>query len=98
MAVQKTDVVLSREDAEVMRILANVADLPVGKSLTLADSAYDGFGGMVIKRSSTKTYVFQREFSRERSRWADSLPDTIAEIRTYVRTGKLAEPDRIIGF
>lgn len=87
-----------KEAAEVSRILANMADLPIGKQLLLADLAHDGFGGMVVKRHAKKTYVFQREFSRHRSRWADGLPDAMEEIRQYVRTGKLSEPDRIVGF
>jgi hypothetical protein len=89
------NVVPTKEDTEVMRILANVTDLPVGKSLILPALAHDGFGGVVVKRYSKKTYVFQREFSKERSRWADSLPDTIAEIRQYVRTGVLTPPDSV---
>lgn len=88
--------------AEVQRILANIADLPVGASLTLADIAHDGFGGMIVKRTrsgnATPTYVFQREFAHERSRWADGLAQAIEEVETYVNTGKLQEPDKIVGF
>lgn len=74
---------------ECERILANVADLPIGKSLTLPDIAHDGWGGMVVKRYSRDTLVFQREGSSERSRWADGLSRSYEEIEHYVSTGKL---------
>lgn len=84
-----------RHSAEVQLILANIADLQPGMSLTLADLAHDGFGGVVVKRSRAhgNPLVFQREFSRERSRWADSLADAMREVEVYVNTGKLHEPD-----
>lgn len=90
--------VMTKAELEVERILQNVADLPVGKTLTLADIAHDGFGGMVVKRHSRNTLVFQREHAHERSRWADGIAQAYEEIETYVNTGKLHEPDRIIGF
>jgi hypothetical protein len=89
---------LTAVQRETERILANVADLPIGKTITLADIAHDGLGGMVIKRHSRSTVVFQRQFSRERSRWADELAEAYDEIMVYVMTGKLHEADRIVGF
>ena len=90
------------QDAEVRRILANVADLPIGGKLLLPDLANDGFGGMYVKRARTgtasKTWVFQREFYMGRSRWAHGLAECIEELETYVLTGHLREPDRIVGF
>ena len=83
---------------ETERILANMADLPVGKSLTLEDIAHDGFGGMTVKRHSEKTFVFQRTGFIGRSRWADGLAQCYEELETYVLTGLLREPDRIVGF
>jgi hypothetical protein len=89
---------MSAVQLEVERILANVTDLPIGKSLLLADIAHDGFGGVTVKRNSRYTVVFQRQFSRERSRWADNIQQVYEEIEAYVQTGKLREPDQIIGF
>ena len=89
---------LTAVQRETERILANVADLPVGKTITLEDTAHDGFGGVVVKRHSRNTLVFQRQFSRERSRWADGLAQAYEEIETYVATGKLHEADRVQGF
>ena len=83
---------------ECERILANVADLPVGKTLTLADIAHDGLGGMVVKRHSRDTLVFQRVGSKERSRWADGLSQAYEEIEAYVLTGHLKNPDKVRGF
>ena len=77
---------------ECERILANVADLPVGQTITLADRAYDGFGGMKVKRHSADTLVFQRTGYIGRSRWADGLAQAYEEIEQYVTTGTLKEP------
>lgn len=73
-------------------ILNKVASLSVGDSLRLEDKAHDGFGGMVVKRHSRNTLVFQREFAHHRSRWADGLAQCMEEIETFGLTGKLHEP------
>jgi hypothetical protein len=83
---------------ELRRILLDLEDLPVRKSLTLTDLAHDGFGGMVVFRSSQKTYVFQREFYKGRSRWADSHTECAQELECYLLTGKLQEPDKVRAF
>lgn len=86
-------------EREVERILANVADLPIGKTILLEDTAHDGFGGVVVKRHSRETLVFQRQFSQERSRWADGLSQAYEEIEAYVQTGRLQEADHgVVGF
>jgi len=87
-----------QNSAEAQRILSNVADLPVGGTITLPDIANDGWGGMVVKRHSAKTLVFQREFMKGRSRWADGLAQALEDIEVYVATGKLHEPDRVVGW
>ena len=89
---------MSAAQLETERILANVSDLPVGKSLTLADIAHDGFGGMIVKRHSPKTFVFQRTGSQDRSRWADGITQLYEEVEAYVMTGTLHAADQIVGF
>lgn len=89
---------LTKEQLETERILANVADLPVGKTITLLSAkqedpiAYDGFGGLVVKRHSNSTFVFQRQHDTERSRWADNLGEAYEEIAYWVEHGKLHPP------
>jgi len=83
---------------DLQRILSNIADIPIGKTIRLEDRAKDGFGGMIVKRSRRSTWVFQREFCNIRSRWADSLSDCLMEIDAYLGTGKLHEPDSVAGF
>lgn len=88
---------MTPEQHEVQRILSNVADLPIGKCLTLAMRyTGDGLGGMIVKRSRRNTWVFQREFYIGRSRWADGLAQCLEEIEHYVKTGRLQEPDRVL--
>jgi len=83
-------------DLESLRIYSNARDLPVGKSLTLPPAnSSDDFGGLVIKRNSAKTFVFQREFYRTRSRWADTPADAIREITYYLVTGNLHPSDNL---
>jgi hypothetical protein len=82
----------------VEEILTRVMELPVGRSILFPDRAQDGFGGMVVKRYSWHTLVFQRAGSQERSRWADGLEQARREIETYLQTGKLREPDKVQGW
>lgn len=84
---------------EALRILENVADLPKGRSLTLsAIDNSDGYGGCVVLHSRSGPYVFQREGYQGRSRWADNLSQALEEIEAWVNTGRLHEPDKIVGF
>jgi hypothetical protein len=53
----------------VENLLTRLTALPVGQSVILADRAGDGFGGLVAKRHSEHTLVFQR---------ARRLPGTFA--------------------
>lgn len=78
----------------VEHLLTRLQDLPVGASVTLADRADDGFGGLVVKRHARHTFVFQRSGFQARSRWADNPNQMREEIATYVATGKLNEPDK----
>ena len=82
----------------VENLLAQLVDLPVGKSVVLVDRAGDGFGGLRVKRHSQHTLVFQRTGSQEGSRWADGPDQAREELQAYVASGKLREPDRIKGW
>ncbi len=83
------------ENAEAQRILANVADIPVGGNLMLADLAADGFGGMNVFRTRNGTWLFQREFYTQRGRFADGLSQCLEEIEFYVLSnGHLSGPDK----
>jgi hypothetical protein len=88
------DAVELKRQAEVMRILANVSDLPRGGKLTLADLAHDGFGGMNVFHNRSGSYLFQREFYTARGRFADNKAQCIEEIEHYVDSGMLSGPDK----
>jgi hypothetical protein len=82
----------------VEHLLTRLSELPVGQSVVLADRAEDGFGGLLVKRHSPHTLVFQRTGYQGRSRWADGPDQAREELGSYVATGKLREPDIIKGF
>jgi hypothetical protein len=84
----------------VEHLLTRLAELPVGQSVVLADRAEDGLGGVLVRRHAKHTLVFQRAGagSRERSHWADGPDQARQELRAYVESGKLREPDRVKGF
>jgi hypothetical protein len=82
----------------VEHLLTRVESLPVGRAVVLADRAQDGFGGLLVKRHARNTLVFQRTGFQGRSRWADGPDQAREELRSYVETGKLNEPDQIKGF
>ena len=88
------DAVELKRQNEVHRILANIADLPRGGKLLLADLAHDGFGGMHVFHTSSGSYLFQREFYTARGRFADTKAHCIAEIEHYVDSGMLSGPDK----
>ena len=83
------------ETTEASRILANVADIPIGGSLQLADLAQDGFGGMNVFHTRKGTWLFQREFYTQRGRFADGLAQCLEEIEFYILSnGHLSGPDQ----
>lgn len=91
--------ILSPIDLEAQRILSNVADVPKGGKLTLADLAGDGFGGMNVFRTRRGGWLFQREFYTARGRFADNLPQCLDEIEFYLTSGgHLQGPDKNAGF
>ena len=91
--------ILSPTELEAQRILSNVADIPKGGKLTLADLAADGFGGMNVFRTQRGGWLFQREFYRARGRFADNLPECLEEIEFYLTSGgHLSGPDNVRGF
>jgi hypothetical protein len=77
----------------IENLLTKLTELPVGASIVLADRAGDGMGGLLVKRHSQHTLVFQRTGYIGRSRWADGPDQARQEIKAYVQTGKLKEPD-----
>lgn len=90
---------LTPAQLEVERVLTEAMQLPVGQCLLLAEQYHgDGLGGLVVKRHSRHTLVFQRIGSRERSRWADDPEQAREEIAAYLETGRLHEPDQIKGW
>jgi hypothetical protein len=89
---------LTLRQLAIEHLLTRLTELPVGASVVLADRAGDGFGGLLVKRHSTRTLVFQRTGSQERSRWADGPDQAREEIQTYIDTGKLQEPDKVKGW
>jgi hypothetical protein len=89
---------LTLKQLAIEKILTELSDLPVGSSRVYRDLAGDGFGGLLVKRHSTHTLVFQRTGYIGRSRWADGPAQARQEIRTYLDTGKLREPDNIKGW
>ncbi len=90
-----TDTLNLHQQAEASRILANVADIPIGGSLQLADLAQDGFGGMNVFRTRKGTWLFQREFYNARGRFADGLAQALTEIEFYLTSnGHLSGPDK----
>ena len=82
----------------VEHLLTRLSELPVGHTVVLADRAEDGFGGLLVKRHAKHTLVFQRSIFRARSRWADGPDQAREELRAYVATGKLREPDQVKGW
>lgn len=96
---QMTAVLLSsHEAAEASRILANVADIPIGGSLHLPDLAHDGLGGMNVFHTRRGTWLFQRELYTQRGRFADGLAQCLEEIEFYILSnGHLSGPDRRSG-
>lgn len=89
---------LTPDELAVEEMLSELMALPVGASRVFLDRAFDGFGGMVVKRHSAHTLVFQRQGFKARSRWADTHAEAREEIETYLDTGKLNEPDKIKGW
>jgi hypothetical protein len=89
---------LTLRQLAVENILTELSELPVGSSRVYRDLANDGFGGLLVKRISAHTLVFQRTGYIARSRWADGPNQAREEIRAYVNTGKLNEPDKIKGW
>ena len=88
-------VLMTKEAIEAQRILATVADIPVGGKLTLEDLAHDGFGGMNVFRSRKGTWLFQRADYTARGRFADGLAQCLREIEFYVTSGgHLSGPDK----
>ncbi|HEY1964449.1 MAG TPA: hypothetical protein VGG59_05940 [Acidobacteriaceae bacterium] len=79
-------------------LLTHLHELPIGSSRTLADRAQDGFGGLLVKRISRHTFVFQRTGFQGRSRWIDGPDEAREEIEEYFNTGKLREPDNVKGW
>jgi hypothetical protein len=82
----------------VEELLARLLALPVGQTIILPDRAADGFGGLMAKRHSKYTLVFQRTGFAGRSRWADGPEQAREELQSYVETGKLRAPDVIRGW
>jgi len=93
MGWRKEKSALTPRQLAVEKILTELSELPVGHSRLYRDLVNDGFGGMVVKRHAKHTLVFQRTGSRERSRWADGPDQAREEIKAYINTGKLHEPD-----
>jgi hypothetical protein len=93
---RKQQSALTLRQLAVEHLLTRLAELPVGHSVVLADRAEDGFGGLLVKRHSKYTLVFQRTGYQGRSRWADGSDQAREEIAAYVETGKLREPDNKI--
>ena len=89
---------LTAAQLAVEHLLTRLKELPVGQTVMLADRAQDGFGGLVVKKASPHTLVFQRSGFQGRSRWADGPEQAREELRSYVATGKLREPDNVKGF
>jgi hypothetical protein len=89
---------LTTAQLAVENLLTQLTKLPVGQSIVLMDRAGDGFGGLVVKRHSRHTLVFQRSGFQGHSRWADRPDEAREEIAAYINTGKLHEPDNIKGF
>lgn len=89
-----------QQNAQVELWLGDLEDLPQGESIHLAGigQPMDGGGGLVVKRHSRHTWVFQREHHQQRSRWADSIQECEEELRFYIQTGALHPPDKVIGF
>ena len=77
----------------IENLLTKLSGLPVGSTVVLKDRAGDGFGGLMVKRHSQHTLVFQRTGFQGRSRWADGPDQAREEIAAYLNTGKLNEPD-----
>lgn len=82
----------------VESLLTQLAFLPIGQSIVLMDRAQDGAGGLLVKRHSPHTLVFQRTGFQGRSRWADGPDQAREELKEYVETGKLREPDNVKGW
>lgn len=89
---------LTLAELAVENLLTRLSDLPVGHSLVLADRAGDGHGSLMVKRHAKNTLVFQRTGFQGRSRWADGPDQAREELRTYVASGKLNEPDNVKGW
>jgi hypothetical protein len=90
---------MQKEVVEMVKIIAAIEELEPNASLTLPDIANDGLGGVVVKRhGKSRTFVFQREGSQERSRWADNRMQLGQEVKAYLQTGRLHSPDNVQGF
>ena len=86
---------LTLEQLALEGLLTRIRELQIGESLILPNRADDGLGGLVVKRHSRRTYIFQREGFVDRSRWADDADEERRELATYLATGKLNEPEEI---
>lgn len=89
---------MTPQQLDIEGLLAQLADLPVGWSVTLPDRANDGLGGLTAKRYSKYTLVFQRTGFLGRSRWADGPDEARRELQAYLDTGKLLDPDNVKGW
>lgn len=77
----------------IENLLARLADLPVGRSVVLADRADDGHGGLLVRRESKHVLVFQRTNFQRRSHWAHGSDQAREQLRSYVASGKLREKE-----
>jgi hypothetical protein len=98
MIFRKSKPALTIAQLAVEHLLRRLTELPVGQTVILEDRARDGFGGLLAKRHSQHTFVFQRVGHQGRSRWADGPDEVREELDAYVGTGKLREPDKIVGW
>ena len=77
----------------VEHLLQRLVDLPVGRSIVLADRAEDGHGGLLVRRESKHVLVFQRTNFRRRLHWAHGSDQAREHLRSYVTSGKLREEE-----
>jgi hypothetical protein len=75
----------------VENLLTRLTQLPVGRSIVLADRADDGHGGLLVRRESKHVLVFQRTNFQRQSHWAHGPDQAREHLRSYVTLGRLAD-------
>src|SRR4030095_3041737 len=92
---QKQGQQLTLAELAVENLLKRLVDLPVWRAVLLADRAEDGHGGLLVRRESKYTLVFQRtRFHQKVPHWANGLDEAREHLRSYVKSGKLCDPEQ----